>query len=108
MKKGLLVLVAAGAFLMSCGGGNEEQAAKEYCDCYAEIAKATEEMTNAASATDMLSAAANMEQMANDAKECEAKWKEKYDGKINIDKFKEEVKKQNETVYNLAEKSGVF
>lgn len=108
MKKGLLIIVAAGALLVSCGGGNEKEAAKEYCDCYAEIAKATEEMSNAESATDMLSAAANMEQMANDAKECEAKWKEKYDGKIDLEKFKEEVKNENETVYNLAEKSGVF
>ncbi len=110
MKKGLLLLVAAATttILVSCGGGNEEEAAKAYCDCFSEIAKAQEEMANAESATDMLGMAAEVEKMAGEAEECEKKWREKYDGNIDIEKFKEELKKQDEKVYNMADKLGAF
>ena len=110
MKKGLLLLVAAATttILVSCGGGNEAEAAKEYCDCFSDIAQAKEDMANAGSATEMLGMAAEAEKLAGEAQECEKKWREKYDGKIDISKFKEELKKEDEKVYKMAEELGAF
>lgn len=110
MKKGLLLLVAAATttILVSCGGADEAEAAKEYCDCFSKVAEIQEKMANAESATDMLGMAAEVEKLAGDAEKCEKTWREKYDGKIDIEKFKEELKKQDEKVYNMADKLGAF
>lgn len=110
MKKGLLLLVAAATttIMVSCGGGNEAEAAKEYCECFSDIAKAKEDMADAESATEMLGMAAEAEKLAGEAEKCEKEWRAKYDGKIDIEKFKEELKKADESVYNMAEELGAF
>ncbi len=103
MKKGFLLLVAAATttILVSCGGGNEAEAAKEYCDCFSKVAELQENMTS----TDALM---QLSEEAKKAEACEKKWREKYDGEIDIAKFKEELKKQDEKVYNMADELGAF
>lgn len=103
MKKGLLLLVAAATttILVSCGGGNEAEAAKEYCDCYSKVAELQENMTS----TDAL---LELSEEAKKAEKCEKEWREKYDGKIDIEKFKEALKKEDEKVYKMADELGAF
>jgi len=103
MKKGLLLLVAAATttILVSCGGGNEAEAAKAYCDCYSKVAELQENMTN----TDEMM---ELSEESKKATKCEEAWRKKYDGKIDLEKFKEEVKKEDEKVYKLADELGVF
>lgn len=108
MKKGLLLLVAAGAFLVSCGSGLEKEAATEFCNCYGDLAKAKEEIANSDSATDFLGSMTEMKEMSSKAIKCRADWDKKYNGKIDLDKFKEEVKNTNEAVLKMAEEEGVL
>ena len=108
MKKGLLLLVLAGAFLVSCGGGQEKEAAKAFCDCYDEMAKATDEAGEATDTEALLESIEEMKEVALKAQECRKGWDEAYNGKVDLDIFKEEVKKENESVYNMAVKEGVL
>lgn len=108
MKKGLLLLVCAGAFLVSCGGGQEKEAAAAFCDCYADVAKATDDAASSESATSYLGSIEEIKTMGIEAKACRKKWDTKYNGNVDLDIFKEEVKKANESVYNMAVEEGVF
>ncbi|NRA13810.1 MAG: hypothetical protein HRT57_17855 [Crocinitomicaceae bacterium] len=107
MKKGLLLLVLAGTFLVSCGGGQEKEAAEAFCDCYAESAEAIE-AAGEVTASSLFESVEKMKEIDAKAQECRKGWDEKYNGKIDLAIFEEEVKKTNESVYKLAVDNGVF
>jgi hypothetical protein len=107
MIRVVLFISAVGVFVTSCNNSDKE-AAISYCNCYAEIAEATAEITQGESNSEQPLLPKNFQEMADKAKACEKKWKEKYDGKIHLDRFEDEVRKTNEAVYNLAKSNGVF
>lgn len=109
MKKGLLLLFVAGAMLVSCSGeGKEKEAASAFCDCYSDLAEASSAAASAESATDMLGSLGEMQEMALKAQACQKELDAKYEGQLDLDIFKEEVKKGNEAVYNMAVEQGAF
>ena len=109
MRKGLLLLIVAGAFLVSCGanGEIEKEAAQEFCDCYREYAQTKKEAASQ-SARDMFSSIGKIKGLALKAQKCQKILDSKYKAKLDLDLFKEEVKKINATVYNLAVEEGSF
>lgn len=108
MKKGLLLIVLAGTFLVSCGGGQEKEAAEAFCDCYAEMAELNEEAANSTSTDSIFATVDEKKQISLKAGKCRKAWDEKYNGKVNLEVFQEEVKKKNEAVYNMGVEDKVF
>lgn len=108
MNKTLLILLCAGTFLVSCRGGQEKEAATEFCDCYSDLAKVKDDAANSESATSFLGSIEEMKTIAVEAQMCRKKWDAKYNGKVDLDVFKEEVKKSDESVYNMAVEEGVL
>lgn len=107
MKKGLVLIIAVGGLLISCGGGQEKEAAKEFCDCYEGMLSAKKKASEA-KGDDFYTLQSELAQESSKAKECLMKWKEKYDGEVELDKVKEEIKAQNEELYNMIEGQGAF
>lgn len=110
MKKGILVLFVAGTLfaVTSCGAGNAKEAATEICKCYEEVLSDQEAAGNATNTEEMFAATERMQQSAEKANECQLKWNEKYNGKVDIEAFKKELKAQNEAVYKLVSDRGLF
>ena len=110
MKKGLLLLIVAGAFLVSCGGGGalEKEAAQEFCDCYGELAQAMKEASSSTSADATLESASKQMKLGLETVKCQAKMDTKYTGQLDLDIFKEEIKKIDKAVFEMAEKNKVF
>lgn len=108
MKKGLLLLLVAGAFLVSCGGGLEEQAAKDFCDCHGPAVKMAKEAGEATSATDLFAGNDEFAEALVQQGVCHKAWMKTYDGKVEIEALKEEIKKINEDVFAMAEKEKFF
>lgn len=107
MKKGLLLIFAAGTLLVSCGG-EEKAAAKEFCGCYEGMMAAQEKAGSAESTDDMFSAQTALAEEAQKAMDCLVSWKEKYDGKVDIEKVKEEIKAENAELYKMIEEQGAI
>mmetsp|Transcript_34802 Transcript_34802/g.45807 ORF Transcript_34802/g.45807 Transcript_34802/m.45807 type:complete len:109 (+) Transcript_34802:2-328(+) len=108
MKKGLLLIIAAGTLLVSCGGGQEKEAAKELCGCYEGVLDAQDKAGNAGNTEDLFSAQSAMVEEAKKGMDCLISWRDKYDGKVDIEKVKEEVKAENKKVFDLLTEQGVF
>jgi len=108
MKKGLLVIIAAGTLLVSCGGGKEKEAAKEFCDCYEGMMAAQEKAGNAENTTDLFTAQSELAEEAKKAMDCLLGWKDKYDGQVDIEKVKEEIKAENAEIYKMIEEQGAI
>ncbi|MFT6243503.1 MAG: hypothetical protein ACJA0U_001956 [Salibacteraceae bacterium] len=108
MKKGLLLIVLAGTFLVSCGGGQEKEAAEAFCDCYAEMAEANEAAANSTNTDTIFESAEEMNEVGLKAGKCRKGWDEKYNGKVDLKLFQEEVNKKNKAVYSMAVEDGVF
>lgn len=108
MKKGLLLIFVAGALLVSCGGGKEKEAAKEFCDCYEGMMAAQENAGNAEGMTDLMAAQTELAEEAKKAMDCLLTWKDKYDGEVDIEKVKEEIKAENAELYNMIEEQGAI
>ncbi len=108
MKKGLLLIVAAGTLLVSCGGGEEKEAAKELCGCYEGVLAAQDKAGNSENTDDLFSAQSEMVEEAQKGMDCLISWRDKYEGKVDIEKVKEEVKVENKKVYDLLSEQGVF
>ncbi|MCR9171213.1 MAG: hypothetical protein NXI10_01885 [bacterium] len=103
MKKALLLssLCIIAIATQSCSGGKETEAAKEYCDCFAGVAESLEKEVDSKSYE-------QISQEMKEAQKCEKKWKKKYDGKIDVPKFKKELKNQNRKVYDMVDRLGAF
>lgn len=101
-------MVLAGTFLVSCGGGQEKEAAEVFCDCYAEMAAANEAVENTTNTDSIFESAEEMNQVGLKAGKCRKGWDKKYNGKVDLKLFQEEVKKKNAAVYNMAIEHGVF
>jgi|TARA_B110000305_G_scaffold50822_1_gene55291 hypothetical protein len=108
MKKGLLLIVLAGIFLVSCGGGQEKEAAEAFCDCYKDMAEAKEVAANSTNTDTIFEYAEEMKEVGLKASKCRKGWDEKYNGKVDLKLFQEEVKKKNNAVYSMAVKDGAF
>lgn len=107
MKKGFLLLVAAGSMLVSCGGGEEAEAANELCDCYEGWMKKSEEAGNATSTEDLLGGASEMQDEMMKTLECAKEWKAKWDGKVDPDGVREEIKENHKDVNKFFEDKGI-
>jgi outer membrane murein-binding lipoprotein Lpp len=105
MKKGILLLFAAGALLVSCGGNSNEEAAKAFCDCYEQAEDVADAAGEAESFSEMMAAA---QEQAEKAKACIEQWQTDYEGKIDKEGFAEALKKENEDIYKKAEEMGMF
>lgn len=108
MKKKLLLIVLSGTFLVSCGGGQEKEAAEGFCDCYAEMAEVNEIESDTTNTDSIFESAEEMNEVGLKAGKCRKVWDENYNGKVDLKLFQEEVKKKNEGVYNMAVEDGVF
>ena len=110
MKKGIILLLFTGVFFTSFGqkGKLEKKAAIEFCNCHEKLAELYKEASNAESASALLEIAADVNAVADEATACHKVWMKKYDGNIDVDRFKFEVKKVNTDVYDLAEEREFF
>lgn len=105
MKRGLLLIVPSGTLLVSCGG-QEKEAAQEFCDCYEGFVDAQKKAGSAQNTADLFSAQSEMSQQLKDMETCLNDWKSKYDGKVDKDKSMEEIKAENADIYNILEEGG--
>ncbi len=86
----------------------EREAAEVYANCHRDMVLKREEMGSAESADELLELVAELEDLAIEATECERSWNRKYDGRIDIEKFKEELKAIDPKIHNFAEELGAF
>ncbi len=107
MKKGILLLFAAGALLVSCGPSAED-AATDICKCYEDASKLSKEAGNAATTDELMEMTEKLQEAVAKGDECQKEWKEKYDGKVDIEAFKEELKKKDEAIYKMLDERGLF
>lgn len=105
MKKGILLLFAAGTILVSCGGNKNEEAAKAFCECFEQAEDVADAAGEAESFSDMMAA---VQEQAEKAEACINKWESDYEGKIDKDGFAEALKKENEDIYKKADEMGMF
>lgn len=105
MKNGLLRLFVMGVILTSCSGAPNEEAAKALCDCFEQDQNDRNAAGQAESFSEMMAAS-----QAHEAKmkKCTDAWKIKYDGKIDKEGFKEELKKRDKEIYKEAKKEKLF
>ena len=108
MKKGLVLLIAAGAFLVSLSGKGEREkrAAREFCVCHSELAKLSKDLKKIDSVFNV-----NIEEVktiADRAIRCHESWLRHHDGELDLDLFKEELKKRNKEVYDMAINDGLI
>lgn len=107
MKKTIFILMASALVLASCGASAED-AATEICDCYKEAVEVHEKSGDAQTTDEMLANAEAMKEAIAKGDECQKKWKEKYDGKVDIDEFKKALKEKDEKIYNMLDERGLF
>ena len=108
MKKGLLLIVLAGTFLVSCGSGQEKEAAEAFCDCYAEMAELRAGSADSTAIEGLNQLVEGGKEIILKAKKCRKDWDKKYNGKVDLELLQEEVKKKNEDVYNMGVEDKVF
>lgn len=107
MKKGILLLFAAGAMLTSCGPSAED-AATDICKCYQETADLQKKAGEAANTTELMEATEKLQESVAKADACQKEWKEKYDGKVDVEAFKTALKAKNEAIYKMLDERGLF
>lgn len=107
MKKGFLLLVAAGSMLVSCGGGEEAKAADELCDCYEGWMKKSDEAGKSTSTDDLIVGASEIQDEMMKTLECEKDWKAKWDGKVDPDAVRKEIKENHKDVDAFFEGKGI-
>ena len=102
-----MVAAATTTILVSCGGGDEAQAATEFCDCYKGWMEADKAAATADNTDDLFSGAGASIQEQADAVECAIKWKTKWDGKVDGDKVLEEIKANHKDTHKFLEDKGI-
>lgn len=107
MKKGILLLLASGAFLVSCGPSPEE-AADEICKCYEDAAELVEKSGDAETTDELLSITEEIRMEVLKGDECKKGWDEKYNGQVDVQEFKKAVKEKNQKVFEMLDARGLF
>jgi len=107
MKKGILLLFAAGAMLVSCGPSADDAAA-DICKCYEETAALSKKAGEATNTTELMEATEKLQESVTKADECQKEWKEKYDGKVDVEAFKKALKEKDEAIYKMLDERGLF
>lgn len=107
MKKGILLLFAAGAMLVSCGPSAEDAAA-DICKCYEETAKLSKLAGEATNTDELMAATEKLQASVAKADECQKVWKEQYDGKIDVEEFKKALEAKDPVIYKMLDERGLF
>ena len=107
MKRGILLLIAGSTILVSCGPSPEE-AADEICECYEDAAELVEQSGKAESTDESLRISQQIRKEVLKGDECKKEWDEKFNGKVDVEQFKQALKEKNEKVYDMLDQRGLF